>query len=495
MKESRLRTLAKLSWQLLKLRFSADNRKQQRTNRLLFETFEGLGGVYVKFLQILILDHEFLRGWAGPAEYDVFENVEYEEIDLPELLKAEMPDYERHFVSIDLQPFAAGSFAQVYQGKLRDGTQVVLKVLRPSLAKNLKSDLRTLSWIVRLTGVLKKTGAGAVNMREFFRQFTVTVREETNYHREVKNAAWFYNYFHDKDDVVIPRTYPELSGTRIIVQELIGGVSLAEVFQAQSRNEDPALFVYDRTRSSVWSQMETFGTELLVGILTADFIIGDPHPGNVKLLPDNKVGLIDFGVAAAAPANRRAFLNILREYEKIYAGKFDAGTFTIAALQFFDEELVQALDVAGRLLTPWEPQTLLRKIGEAARGALEDIKLNPKASNLLDQKIMMRLFNSSINEDNRFGIAINLDSADMLKSAGTCVNVIRAVGTYEQSFPIIHRCLQRAIAVAESGKLPESEAAPAPPPERALEFLSAWLAGIADSDPFLYRQITGSISS
>lgn len=494
MKQGRFKTLLKLSWRLLKLRFAGGARVQQETNRLLFQTFEGLGGVYVKFLQILILDHEFLRGWAGPAEYDVFENVDYEEIDLAELLKAEMPNYEQHFLSIELQPFAAGSFAQVYRGRLRDNTEVVLKVLRPSLSKTLRSDLRLLGWIVRLTGTLRKTAASAVNLREFFRGFTTTVLEETNYRREVKNAAWFYNYFDDKPDVVVPKTYPELSGDRIIVQDLVGGVSLAEVFMAQSKGEEPALFVYDSVGSSIWSQMETFGTELLIGILTADFIIGDPHPGNVKLLPDNKLGLIDFGVAAAAPANRRAFLNLLKEYEKIYAGKFDAGTYTIAALQFFDEELVQALSVAGELLTPWEPQAILRKIGEAARRALEDIKLNPKASNLLDQKIMMRLFNQSINDDNRFGIAINLDSADMLKSAGTCINVIRAVGTYEQSFPIIYRGLQRAIAVAENSKL-ESETASPPAPEHALEFLGSWLAGIADRDPFLYRQITGSIRS
>jgi predicted unusual protein kinase regulating ubiquinone biosynthesis (AarF/ABC1/UbiB family) len=113
MKQGRFRTLFKLSWQLMKLRLAGGPRAQQETNRLLFQTFENLGGVYVKFLQILILDQDFLRGWAGPAEYDVFENVEYEDIDLAELLKAEMPDYERHFLSIDLRPLAAGALAQV----------------------------------------------------------------------------------------------------------------------------------------------------------------------------------------------------------------------------------------------------------------------------------------------------------------------------------------------------------------------------------------------
>ncbi len=491
-KESRLKILAGLSWQLLRLRFSGNKRTEQG-NRLLFDTFQGLGGIYVKFLQILVLDADFLRGWAGPAEYNVFESVDFEDIDLPALLKTDIPDYEQKFLTIDLKPFAAGSFAQVYRGQLRDGTNVVLKVLRPSLVQNLQHDLRLLRWIVRLTGVISKRRP--FNIRDLYKQFRATVREETNYPREIKNATWFYNYFLDNKDVVIPKTYPKLSSERIIVQELVGGVSLAEVFQAQGQGEEASLFVYEKVGSNIWTQLEIFGTELLLGILTADFVIGDPHPGNIRLLPGNKVGLIDFGIAAAAPVNRQAFLNLLKEYEKVYAGTFDAGTFTVAALQFFDEELTQVLDVAGQVLTPWEPRFLLQKIGDAARKTLEDIKLNPQVVDLLDQKTIMRLFNQSINDQNRFGLTVSVESADMLKSAATCIKVIRAIGTHEQTFPVIYHGLRRAISTAESGKMAESETAPSPRPEYALEFLSSWLSSIADSDPFLYRQITGTINS
>jgi predicted unusual protein kinase regulating ubiquinone biosynthesis (AarF/ABC1/UbiB family) len=492
MKEPRTRILLKLSWQLLRLRFSGERRKEE-SNRLLFNTFQGLGGIYVKFLQILVLDEDFLKGWAGPAEYGVFESVAFEDIDLPELLKTELPDYEQRFLTIDLQPFAAGSFAQVYRGRLRDGTDVVLKVLRPSLVQSLRADLRLLSLITRLTGLLSRRRP--FNIRDIYKQFVGTIREETDYAREVKNAQWFYNYFAGNKDVVIPKTYPEISGTKIIVQEEIGGVSLAEVFQAQGEAEDPALFVYEKVGSNIWTQLEIFGTELLIGILTADFVIGDPHPGNVKLLPGNKLGLIDFGIAAAAPVNRKAFLNLIKEYEKVYAGSFDAGSFTIAALQFFDEELSQVLNVASQVLTPWEPRFLVQKIGDAARKALEDVRLNPQVVDLLDQKTILRLFNQSINTKNRFGLTISIESADMLKSAATCIKVVRAVGKPEQTFPVIHHGLQRAIAVAESGRLPEGDPSPAPRPEYALEFLSSWLASIADSDPFLYRQITGTIKS
>ena len=493
MGDSRMRILVRLSWQLIRLRIAGGIHKQQESNRLLFNTFKRLGGIYMKFLQILVLDAEFLKGWAGPAEFDVFEAVKFEDIDLPAILREEMPDYEKHFLTIDLKPFAAGSFAQVYSGRLRDGTDVILKILRPSLVKNLKDDLKLLKRIARVTGLLFK--GGIVDIREVYRQFAGTVRDETDYESEARNANWFHNYFARNADVIIPRTYNELSSRHIIVQEKVGGISLADVFKAQSDGQDPALYVFERTGSSIWTQLETIGTELLIGALTADYVIGDPHPGNIKLLPDNKVGLLDFGVAAAAPSNREAFLNVLREYEKAYSGDFDPGTFTIAVLQFFDEELTQSLETVGKLLTPWDPRSLLNKIGDAARNALDDIKTKPQVVNLLDQKVIVRLFNQNINEKNRFGIAINLDAADMLKSATTCIKVIRAVGTHEQNFPILHRCLQSAIIYADSGHVAATEPTPGPQPEYALEFLSSWLAGIADTDPFLYKQITGTISS
>jgi hypothetical protein len=488
---SRTGLLIKLGWQLLRLRFSSIGNKKQQTNRLLFDNFKHLGGVYVKFLQILALNVEFLKGWAGPAEFEIFEAVAFEEIDLPALLRTEIPDYEQHFTYIEPAPFAAGSFAQVYRGQLRDGSDVVLKILRPSLVKNLASDLRLLGRIARFTGWLYK--GGVVDIGEVYRQFATTVRDETDYQREVKNAGWFYVYFAHNADVVIPRTYADLSGSHIIVQELIGGLSLAEVFQAHSSGQESAQFVSHQLGSDLWAQMEILGTELLVATVTADYIIGDPHPGNIKLLPDNKIGIIDFGIAAPAPANRHAFLNLMREYEKLYAQSFDAGTFTLAALQFFDEELVGALGVAGQLLTPLEPYALLRKIGESARQTLADAQTNPQTHSLLDQKAMMRLFNQSINEQNRFGIIMNLDAAAMLKSATTLLKMVGSISDDGQNFVAIHRALQRAIAIADNSNIPAAQTKPSPRPEHALEVLSSWLTRLADSDPFLYRQITATI--
>ncbi len=490
----RKRIAGSLAWQLISIRLSSADNKKHQTNRLLFEKFRHLGGIYIKFLQILSLNISFLQGWAGPSEFDIFEAAPFEEIDMQQLLERELPNYQQQFLSIDTVPFAAGSFAQVYHGTLRDNTKVIIKVLRPSLARNLNSDLRLLGLIARLSSLLFPTGI--INIREVYKQFASTVRGETDYLREVQNASWFYKYFKDNPDVVIPRTYAELSGKHLLVQDYVGGTSLAEVLQAQKMGQGPTRFVADRVNSNIWQQLEILGTELLVASVTADFVIGDPHPGNIKLLPNNQVGLIDFGIAASAPSNRGAFLKVMREYEKVYADTFDISSFTLAALDFIDEDLSSALRVAGQYLSPNDPDTFIKSIGQSATMALNEAQSDEQTQQLMQRRKMMHIFNRSINKNNRFGISFNLESTAMIKSAITYLQMVEMMGDGSQKTPVVHSSIVRAISIIESRELSdESEAKQSPGIEQALEVISSWLEKIADNDPFLYRQITARLSA
>ncbi len=490
----RTHIVGNLAWQLIKIRLSSTDDKKHQTHRLLFENFRHLGGIYIKFLQILALNIGFLKGWAGPGEFDVFEAAPYEEINMQQLLERELPNYQQQFISIETMPFAAGSFAQVYRGTLRDNTQVIIKVLRPSLARNLNSDLRLLSLISRLSSLLFPTGM--LNIRGMYKQFADTVRGETDYLREVQNANWFYNYFGDNPDIVIPKTYTKLSGRSLLVQDYVGGTSLAEVLQAQKMGHTPTRFVAEKVDSNIWQQLEILGTELLVASVTADFVIGDPHPGNIKLLPDNKVGLIDFGIAAASPTNRGAFLKVMREYEKLYANNFDIGSFTLAALDFIDEDLSLALRVAGQYLSPDDPNIFINSISQSATSALNEAQSDAQTQKLMERRKMMHIFNRSINQNNRLGISFNLESTAMIKSAMTYLQIVESMGDGSQKTPVVHSSICRAIGIIETRELAdESETKQSPGLEQALELISSWLEKIADNDPFLYRQITGKMAT
>ena len=492
MLRQRLGVLCKLSWQLLRLRFSGGPDKDHRSRRLLFEQFKHLGGVYIKFLQMLSLNVDFLQGWASPSEFDVFEAVDYETIDVTKTLQAEVPHYSQQFLSVDVQPFAAGSFAQVYRGQLLDGTDVIIKILRPSLTRNLDFDLRLLAIITRVASWLYPTTITNANV--VYRQFAVTTRAETDYITEARNARWFHEYFRNVAEIVIPKTFQDLSSEHVIVQEFIGGISVAELLSVQKQGYDPAVIVQQKLGSDLWQQLQSLGYEFLKSTVLADFVIGDPHPGNIKLLPDNKVGLIDFGIAAPAPRNRQAFLNLIYEYQKLYNEAFDAHSFTIAMLSFFDEALVQALTTVGKLMNPSEPIDFMNMIGSAAAQTLTGKMHQANTQTLLRRKMMSRLFGQTINSQNRFGVYLNLQAMNVFKAAHIYLSTVGSLGKNGENFIVLQRAINDTIATIERvGIALETPSNPLST-DQSVELVSGWLARLADNDPFLFQQLTATIS-
>ena len=114
---------------------------------VLLEECERLGGVYIKFIQMLAV-HETTKHLVEGARADlVYEHVPFEAIDVNQELGRSVQE----FAWIDYQPFAGGSYGQVYRGQLRTGQDVVVKILRPSVRKTLRQDLRILNSIARIT--------------------------------------------------------------------------------------------------------------------------------------------------------------------------------------------------------------------------------------------------------------------------------------------------------------------------------------------------------
>src|SRR5262245_47633923 len=111
-RSERRKILMTLCINLLRIKFSSSANKPGQSKKLLFDSFKHLGGVYVKFLQLLALNLDFMVDWAGPAEFEVFESVEFEHINIYAILTNELPDYQTHFQYVETEPFAAGSFAQ-----------------------------------------------------------------------------------------------------------------------------------------------------------------------------------------------------------------------------------------------------------------------------------------------------------------------------------------------------------------------------------------------
>lgn len=308
-----LRRYANLIAKLGKIYFSKQSGKDAAYRKTIFYTFKDWGGVYIKFLQIMAGMSKFMEGWGGPQEMSVFAQAPREPLEITQYINLE------NFLEVSPEPVAAGSFALVYRGKLKTGEDVAIKVLRPSIRDNLQKDLKVLGRLCKLFSHFLPQYL--VNYNDAYAACAQMFTLETDYRREMANQKYFAGFYRNHPRVVIPKVYAELSSENVIVQDFIAGPTLADVMSGATREKSATALTYELTGSDLWTQVVLAGGEALYTAMCADYVYGDPHPGNIVLLENNRIGLIDFGVIANQPTSHMAFHNWVESYYEILAGQ------------------------------------------------------------------------------------------------------------------------------------------------------------------------------
>jgi ubiquinone biosynthesis protein len=202
---------------------------------------------------------------------------------------------EEAFASIEPQPLAAASIAQVHRATTPDGDAVVLKVQRPGIQTQISSDLHVLRALAKLLeAVVEETGIySPVGIVE---EFDRAIREELDFVHEAENVHAFEETHRKRKGIRIPRVLDELSSGTVLTLEYFGGVRLLEAQLSPERRTELAHVVLDTA----------FRQLFVDGLFHAD-----PHPGNFLLLPDGDIGLIDFGLVGRLTRQMREQLVIL----------------------------------------------------------------------------------------------------------------------------------------------------------------------------------------
>ncbi len=485
----RSRIIAKFAAELAKSKFS--KRDPHAHKKLIFENFRKLGGVYVKFLQMLAVSTDFLDGWAGPREMEVFDDVEIEPIDVVATLQREIPTRLSQIIAVDKTPFATGSFAQVYHARLANNRHVIVKILRPSVSENLQSDLKNIGRIVKIVNAVSRTGA--FDVKATYRELVRITHAETDYRRECANAKWFADYFRGNPNIVIPETFAKLSTDKILVQEFIDGMTLADAMRAQQSGADIEQFVFAKTGSDVWEQISNLEYEFTKSAFKADYVIGDPHPGNILLMTNNRVGLIDFGIAADAPLNRNTFLAFIREYKKFYNDEFSLGSFAMSALAFYDDRLSQILNIAGTAIIGQEFRIIMENAASSVFAMHEN---EDRVQGFLQRRQMTQLFDKVINAGNRFNIRIDPENLALLRGMLTLMATVGTIADAAETtkhFELHRRNFTRVVDEVDQTGLAKSHATKSLTRDQATQLFSDWLSSVADRDPFLYQTLTGKM--
>jgi ubiquinone biosynthesis protein len=265
--------------------------------RLLHWYFRSCGGAFVKLGQILAMRYDLL-----PASY--CEELSKLLDNLPSLPFATLvpvieADLRRPlaecYASIETEPLASASIAQVHRARLANGDDVVVKVIRPGVADRFHIDLLYLQILGRY---MERFGIfGRLGTRRIVRELVQLTREELDFRREARNIRQMHDRMsRDGVDHYAPLTYPDLCGDSVITMELLRGISVSEMIQALDRNDREALA---RWAAAGITPQRTAGLLLhsvLEQALHHRLFHADPHAGNLILMQGGTLGWIDFGM-------------------------------------------------------------------------------------------------------------------------------------------------------------------------------------------------------
>lgn len=249
------------------------------------KVLEELGPTYIKLGQILATRPDLIPlEWAEEFKnlQDNCGQVAFAEIE--EVLSKEFPGgrLESLFSSIEEAPLAAASMAQVHRATLTDGSSVVLKVLRPDNRSLVEEDIALLEWLAQFVeSYFSDLGYSPVAVAaEFSREIT----KEMNMLQEAQATDKLRRLFKDDPNVFFPKVYREASTRNVLTLEEIMGKSLSSVDPNTLSAKERRKIVANGT-DAVFKQCLRFG-----------FFHADPHPGNIFLLPGQKLCFIDCGM-------------------------------------------------------------------------------------------------------------------------------------------------------------------------------------------------------
>lgn len=200
-------------------------------------------------------------------------------------------------------PYAAASIGQVHRARLRDGTDVIVKVQYPGVDESCDSDLKQLRLALKLGGLLKMPKE---HVDQLFGEIRVRLKEELDYENEARNLEEFRRFHANDDWIIIPRAFGSHSSRRVLTMELVEGDHLSAITPVKY-SQDTINLIGHRIFTMMADQLFRF-----------QCIHGDPHAGNFAYRPDGSIILYDFGcVKKLKPeiveAYRKALISALEE--------------------------------------------------------------------------------------------------------------------------------------------------------------------------------------
>jgi len=285
---------------------------------------EELGPIYVKFGQILSTRRDLLPADIADALALLQDNVAPFDSGLAKsILEQELGQpVEACFASFEAEPMASASIAQVHGAVLPDGQQVVVKIVRPGIEEQIKSDLALLYQLARLVRRYHPEGE-RIRPDEVVGEFERVIVNELDMQSEAANCTMMRRNFVDSKELYIPKIHWPLTANRVLVMERVFGVPVRDLDALKAQGVD-------------LEQLARLGIRLFYRQVFRDNLFhADMHPGNILVDTTDPLHAsfiaLDFGIVASLTQKDLYYIgeNFLaifnREYRRVAELHVEAG--------------------------------------------------------------------------------------------------------------------------------------------------------------------------
>jgi ubiquinone biosynthesis protein len=231
-----------------------------------------------------------LQNHVPAFEFDQVQSIIESEFGMP---------HTRLFATLESQPFASASIGQVHRATLNSGEQAAVKVQRPGIRKIIETDLEI---ILHLASIMENNIKEAAFFKpvKIVEEFSKTLEKELDYTIEAANMEQMAEQFRTDNTILIPAVYEDQSSPRVLTMEYIQGIKADDIQALDAAGLDRKKITC-RGADLIMKQVFDFG-----------FFHADPHPGNLFVLDDNRICLVDFGMTGFVDqASRETFVDLI----------------------------------------------------------------------------------------------------------------------------------------------------------------------------------------
>ena len=252
------------------------------TEQQLVNAFQELGATFVKLGQILSSRPDIV----GDSYADAFKQLRDRARPFDSALARESIEKElgapvsEIFAAFDDAPAGCGSIAQVHPATLKDGTKVMVKVRRPGVETAIMADMA----ILRVVARLAEPQLPEIRPTQIIEEFDRAIRNELDFTAEAASTAKFHDVLESNDSVCAPAVFWEFTTSAVLTVERLEGVTIDNAEELERRG-------HDRKRLA-----RNLGECFMDQYFRQGTFHADPHPGNLLVLDDGTIGLIDFGM-------------------------------------------------------------------------------------------------------------------------------------------------------------------------------------------------------